>query len=314
MINISRYLKERFCRDCKLSIRIFEEPYFFDRLILYDKIYKGTLQKYFRFAEEVEKYGGEQKYLTEYNQVKDRAIEYIKESAAYQKFNALDMQEFVVQNKNLPGKDIYSPQNEKNQFISIDMKKANFSALRHFDPSIVGGANTWEEFIGKFTSSEHIKESKYIRQVIFGNCNCKRHITYEKYIMDNILTKLDSQFHLLNRVVFFSNDEIVLKVTDYTPNEQRMFEKELAEFTAMETVPLRVELFTLKKIGGINGYYKEKRDEEGIREVTFKGIDSYYAPFVLRKYLGEEVEESDFVFVHEGILAKFIEKINIVIE
>jgi len=82
----------------------------------------------------------------------------------------------------------------------------------------------------------------------------------------------------------------------------------------METVPLRVELFTLKKIGGINGYYKEKRDEEGIREVTFKGIDSYYAPFVFRKYLGEEVEESDFVFVHEGILAKFIEKINIVIE
>lgn len=311
MTGVSNYLKERFCRDCKLSIKIFEEPYFNDRLILYDKIYKGTLQKYHRFLAEVERYGGGQNYLAEYNRVKDHAIDFIKGSAAYQRFNALDMNQFAVQNKNLPGKDIYSLQNDQNQFISIDMKKANFSALRHFDPSIVGGADTWEEFIGKFTSSGHIKESKYIRQVIFGNCSCKRHITYEKYIMDTILTKLNENFHILNRVVFFSNDEIILKVTDDSPDRQRALEGELAAFTALEGVPLRVELFTLKKIGGINGYYKEKKCGDGTKEITFKGLDSYYAPFVFRKYLGEKTEESDFVFVHEGMLAKFIGEVDI---
>lgn len=31
-------------------------------------------------------------------------------------------------------------------------------------------------------------------------------------------------------------------------------------------------------------------------------------PFVLRYFLGEEVTESDKVFYHEGLLAKFIEE------
>ena len=34
---ISAKAKERFCKDCNIPIKIFNEPYFTDRLILYDK-------------------------------------------------------------------------------------------------------------------------------------------------------------------------------------------------------------------------------------------------------------------------------------
>lgn len=37
-------------------------------------------------------------------------------------------------------------------------------------------------------------------------------------------------------------------------------------------------------------------------------------PFVIRKFTGEEVTENDKVFYHEGLLSKFIEVPNIIID
>ena len=72
-------------------------------------------------------------------------------------------------------------------------------------------------------------------------------------------------------------------------------------------VPLKTELFVLHKIIGTDGYYKEIMEDNGNTEIDFKCLDNYALPFVLRKFLGEDVTESDKVFYHEGLLAKFIE-------
>lgn len=39
----------------------------------------------------------------------------------------------------------------------------------------------------------------------------------------------------------------------------------------------------------------------------FMCLDNYMLPFVIRNFLGEEITDSDKVFYHEGLLAKFIE-------
>ena len=62
------------------------------------------------------------------------------------------------------------------------MNKANFSALHNYNSNIFNNKNTWEEYVSNFTNNEHIINSKYIRQVVLGNCNPKRCITYEKYL------------------------------------------------------------------------------------------------------------------------------------
>ncbi len=72
-------------------------------------------------------------------------------------------------------------------------------------------------------------------------------------------------------------------------------------------VPLKTELFILHKIVRTDGYYKEIIDENGNAEIEFKCLDNYALPFVLRKFLGEDVTENDKIFYHEGLLAKFIE-------
>ena len=305
-MGVSTRAKERFCKDCNIPIRIFQEPYFTDRLTLYDKFY-GTLKKWDIFLSELSKYNCEQDYFEEYNRVKDAAILDIKNTEAYHKFNEEDMNKYAVTHKNLPNKDIFKSSNDGKCFISIDMRKANFSSLHHYNSDIFGGAESWEEFIGRYTGNQHIINSKYIRQVILGNCNPKRHITYEKYLMDGALTYLTEVFISMDRVVFFSNDEIVVDVSDMDKNKQERIVFAIRNGMKDMPVPLKTELFILHKIVRTDGYYKEIIDENGNTEIEFKCLDNYALPFVLRKFLGEDVTENDKIFYHEGLLAKFIE-------
>lgn len=304
-MEVSTRAKERFCKDCNIPIRLFQEPYFTDRLTLFDKFY-GTLEKWNLFLEELQKYNCEQDYFEEYNRVKDSAILTIKESEAYQRFNTDDMNKYRVTHENLPNKDIFKSTNDGKAFISIDMRKANFSSLHHYSADMFG-VNTWEEFISKFTDNQHIINSKYIRQVILGNCNPKRHITYEKYLMDILLTDLLEKHISIERVVFFSNDEIVIDVSDMNKSRQVLLAFNIEQYLKDVSPKFKVELFTLYKIHGTDGYYKEIINENGEKDIEFKCLDNYMMPFVIRHFLGEEITDSDKAFYHEGLLAQFIE-------
>lgn len=322
-MEVSIKAKERFCKDCNIPLRLYQEPYFMDRLKLYDKFY-DTLDKWDTFVQSLSEYHCEQDYFEEYNRVKDDAIKHIKDSWTYKMFNEEDMNNFKVSHIGLPAKDIFKSTNDGRMFISIDMKKANFSALKYYGrtigSSMFNNADTWEDFLCNFTFNDHIIESKYIRQVILGNCNPKRHITYEKWIMDNVLGKLEERFgeDVIKKVIFFSNDEIVLDVMslkeDFSVDAVGSF-LDLVRVLLKDvfTIPFRVELFTLHKINGTDGYCKEiytYSANDGFakeKEYEFKCLDNYMLPFVLRKFLGEEITENDKVFYHEGLLSKFIE-------
>lgn len=306
-MEVSNRAKERFCKDCKLPIRLFQEPYFSDRIKLFDKFY-GTVDKWNRYVNELQKYNSEQDYFEEYNRVKDAAITSIKQSEAYQRFNAEDMNKFAVTHKTLPNKDIFKPTDDGKVFISVDMRKANFSSLYAYNKDIFGGVNTWENFISQFTDNKHIINSKYIRQVILGNCNSKRHITYEKYLMDQTLSLL---YDIVGeeRIVFFSNDETVYDMTTASDLHTLSMVRDSIEerLSTKSNIPFRVELFSLHKINGTDGYYKKIYEENGEYNIEFKCLDNYMMPFVIRHFLGEEVTENDKVFYHEGLLAKFVD-------
>lgn len=179
METITKKLRGRFCRDYKLAIKVFDDPYFMDRLELFDKV-NSILPKYDRFLRELRDFGDEQSYNEYYASVKDKALYFIKGSEGFNRFSNMSMSSFAIEHRNMPARDIYKPDNHLKDYISVDLRKANFNTLKYFDDSIFGGAKTWEEFISTFTDSEHIIESKYIRQVIFGNCESKKHIDYEK--------------------------------------------------------------------------------------------------------------------------------------
>lgn len=309
MMTISNKLKERFVRDYKIPIRLYTEPYFTDRIALYDKQF-STLTKWMEFLNMLGNYDNEEEYFSVYNKVKDDAINFIKSTDAYNEFNSIDMNQFAVTHKNLPGKDIYHADNIGKDFISIDMKKANFSSMRYYNPKIFDNANTWEEFLSKFTDNQHIINSKYIREVILGNCNPKRHITYEKYLMDCFLTKLIQSGLPLNSIIFFSNDEIIIDISKYHLSDKVMVN--INALLSISPVPFKKEKFYLKGIkrtdtNEIIGYIRCIDDGT----VDFKCLNNITYPFVLRKINNECIIESDVIFEYEGILSKFIKPFNI---
>lgn len=296
-------LKKRFCKDCNLPINLFDEPYFTQRLKALD-VQFDCVKKFDTFCADLEKYDTEQEYFEYYNTVKDSVINMIKDNTEYMKFLNDDFADVRVVTKNitLGNKNLYIEGNQDKTFISIDMKKANFSALRHYSPAIFKNVGTWEQYIGFFTPSEHIRNSKYIRQVILGACNPKRQITYERYLMTMLYLHIKSEFD--GKVSFYSlgNDEIIISVAGTSVSA-----KEIK--TAIATCPqkigelVRFEMFDLQKVGDY-GWMKVIYDEP--ERVEFKTINADIYHQIVKHYWNIPITEDDLVFRYNGVLARFL--------
>jgi hypothetical protein len=320
----NRELAKRFISDYKLPIPLINEKYFFYHLALYQEDY-NSLEHYVELLDMIgEKYGGDcNKFLEDYYNVRDKIITTIVESEAFQKFNTMDMNVFTIKKKpNITSNNIYKQTNIGKFFISIDLKKANFQTLRNIDKDIVFGADTYEDFIGKFTDLDYIKESKYTRQIIWGKCNPKRHITAEKYFITQIYKKVIEQFpYLSDKCVSLSNDEMIFNVEFLFYNDKltcfRL--RERIEKIAKEIgFDVHVEFFHLR---GYNLVFKESRS---VRKTFFMkdyfctdgkfkliGVPLQYHSICYKLYKGKELNEIDYHFDYEGMNARFCEEFDI---
>ncbi len=303
-------LRERFCKDTNIPIKVFIEPYFSDRLNLFNKMYKAK-DKYEAFMEEVGKFNTPQDYFEFYNDVKDRAINCIKESEAYQKFNTGDMSKYGIPDtelQNIRKRDIFKSNNDGKTFISVDLAKANFTALRWVDKSIVNNCDTYEQFIGKFCGEnfKHIVESKYIRQVVFGNCNPGRQVTVESHIIYIIIKEAILKYFDYSDIECFSSDEVIINVpSDMTLKQYVEIRDSIIGEALIEDIGVHVNIFSLHNIENTKYFYKKFILED--ENIEFKCVDGEAMPFVLRALYNEDITENDKVLMHNNMLAKLID-------
>lgn len=303
-------LKKRFLKDRNISLNVLEEPYFTERVSLCDE--KDNLDRY---KEMIHKdfNDNEQGYLEYYNYVKDKAIDFIKESEAFQALNRdTEINKVKPIIDNLPKTNVYKEPNVGKYFYSIDMQKANFTALVHYGKThnkAFYPEYDYKGFISQFTDNEHIMESKYIRQVIFGNCNPKRVINYETELMTKLLNKLIENMDIEKSDVYaMQSDEIILRgdrldlkpLVDAIPN--------YIDF------PVKIESFILYKVVNSDAYIKRIFDDAQKSILEPKCVNPDEMPFIYRLLKKEKYTENDLVFFHNGRLAKFIEypKLDIV--
>lgn len=298
MCEVNTALKARFCKDNNLSIQLFHEPYFMDRIELF-----GQLDKWNDFVKMLEQYNTAEDYFAEYNRVKDGAIGYIKESTAFQHLNqSQDAFERIFDS--IPDRDAYKEMNIGRRFLSIDMSKANFSCL------VVYAKRTgtkfydtfdYESFIGMFTNNDHVKKSKYIRQVIFGNCNCKRMISFEKTLMHEALYQLVSNGIIpeneLEKVYALRADEIIVDITELDNTIVENLLKYAFEF------PTKKEIYTLKHIKNEDIYIKAFDD--GSYEIKKCNAEELSALYRFLHY--GVISDLDLYFYHGDRIAKFME-------
>lgn len=324
MINYSDVkLRRMFCKDNGIPIAIYDSPFFESRLELFEKYFSAkTLWE--KFKAESAKYDSVGELLDRRDTIMNQAIEAIKSTDAYQEFNTMDIGEIFkieVPEKYVCDK-VYNDTNLGKDLLSIDIRKSNFSCLRAYNSEIVGSADTYEDFIRQFTDDEIFINSKYLRQIIFGNLNPKRQQKYSKYLTSKILKYLNDNFDydIYDMIRLFQTDEIVLDMSSISTDDIDLVVSMASKYASeVLGIDVKCTLFNMIKVCGINGYVKEGHvivldSPEYLPMTEFKCIDSKFMPMVLRAMDGQEVTEDDETFVCDGnIIARMLSYPNIFI-
>jgi hypothetical protein len=308
-MEITNKLKKRFVKDFSLPIQIYSEPYFSYFIKTYNKVYK-TVEKYDYFIHLVKKLGGEKRFFDWYDKKRDEIINSIKENDAYKKFIAMDLKKYYPINGKSWNKknNIYRPENNGKIFVSIDLIKANFHSLRFVDPKIVLGNDYYRDLINNFTYEPYIHNSKYIRQVIFGNLNPNRQQHVQKYIIESIIDLIKENFEKNNKTFFSpsctTSDEIIVSLPDLIFGKafyNYMFQ--ISDFACFKKFRFfNLSIFKLVQIENTDCYVKEFIDSE---KVEFKKCSKVFFAQHYKKYFKQPIEDYDLHFYYECQICKF---------
>lgn len=307
-MELTNRLRRRFIKDNSLPIPLTDEPYFSYFMDLYDAEF-ATKKKMADFMEIVSKFETEEEVLDYMALITDKIINDVKENPKYQEFLQADMKQFAVKRTpRYPSSTIFKEHHTGKELISIDLSKANFQAMNYVDKEILN-ARTYREFVSRYTNLEHILNSKYIRQIIFGNLT-KRIDTVELFMTYQIVEKLE-QFGYT--ILLVTNDEVVLE------GDKDIYEN-CVKFVQELPFDVAVEHFVLKVLRNEHNqpfksdkfFVKEFLDytDEKISSFEIKATDSTFYSQFYKLLKGMEVVDNDLVFINEGFVAMYREKIS----
>ena len=311
-----KHLRSRFVSDTNVPIHIIHYPFLEERHALCEEEYLAKT-KYENLVSLIDERfdGNPNLFLEYYHQIRDRIINTVKGTKEFNDFLSDDsiMANIkpLVSNRNL-----YTQEQDGCMFISFDMKKANFQTLRYVNPKIVFNSETYEEFIGLFTDLEYIKNSKYTRQVIFGNMNPKRIMTLEKMLTNELASKISEEYKEIPLELFSLNaDEIIFK---FKGNEEE-FERipNIGDYV-FKDITYRCNKFKLHhrqfelatSSSSLNVYEKEDYLDGHRRHLHC--VPSTYYPQVYKHLRGEKISQHDLIFYYEHELCQFMNPIKLV--
>ena len=315
-------INQRFAKDFNLPINIFRNDIF----EYYRKLYDFWPDaEWVALNNEIKNdyEGNMEAWLQHYAEVRDVIIRTLEESQAYKDFNACDMSQYAVSSsvRNYPDRNIYNQECEGKIFLSIDLKKANFQALK-FAGVITD--KSYDDFIDKFDKSFYFKKSKYTRQVIFGKLNPKRTITVEHYMMSLIFWQekvMKAINYVGGKVVAFKSDEIIWELDKQLKTRAL---KTIENVIKLELgFEVRAECFRIHDLGIVNSngnkvsaWVREDLNAgygpiSGVpTEGVLKATSTTYFPQVYKLWKGYPLEDIDLYFYHEDQLATFLEPLR----
>lgn len=298
-MELSKEVKNRFIKDYKLPISIVEEPNFSYSIEILDSLY-NTKEKLNNLKNLISNIG-EEEFFKLSSKVINNIIDTISKTSVYETLSNDLLKEYP--NKvNVSSRDIYSIQNVGKYFLSFDLVKANFQALKKYSKELVLYAENYEELVSKFTNEKYFMESKQIRQVVFGNLLPKKQQIIQKNIISSVILDLVQNTTLeLNDFINATADEFVISRS--TKEEIEIICKEIKSYLEKENYDgYRLETFKLNNIDDRKLFVKEYLNGK----IEFKGIPSFHFLQVYKKYFDLPLDEKDLQFIHEGELSTFL--------
>ena len=309
---MNKKLRQRFVKDYNLPINVFDEELFNYYKELYDFFPAETYQSL--MANIVVNYDGNvDKWLDYCALVRDKAINTVIESPEYKTFNNSDLSVYKL-SKNIGEHSYYTEQTDGCRFISIDLKKANFQALKYVG---VIKDETYDDFIGFFGGDDYIKGSKYLRQVIFGKMNPGRTVTVEKYIMEKIMAYADEVLPIGFELYSQNSDELVYKLNSETFVGDINIICKVLEKVVLDNlnIEVRVEYVQVKKLPIVN--VNDNNIDAFVRtnlitnESVLKKASTTFYPQIYKLWKGKEIEKRDLIFYDNDQLAMFLEPLKL---
>ena len=299
----------RFSKDYNLPINIFNEEMF----SYYRKLYKDFWPYHEEqlMEDEIKSFDNNvDVWLESYAHLRDSIINTLENSEEYKAFNSKDLSEYDIPKElNVGEHSIYNEESEGKYFMSIDLKKANFQALKYVG---VLNDNTYEDFIKRFGGTEYFAKSKYLRQVIFGKLNPKRQVKVEKYLMSKIL----KDFTAWNLYSLNSDEAVFL----LTKDEMKSLTSQVIEFLENDIkkklgIIVRIEVVTIKRLPIVNSHGNKVdayiRHNVITDEDTLKKASTTFYPQIYKLWKNMEINEKDRIFFFEDQLATFNEPLTL---
>ena len=178
---------------------------------------------------------------------------------------------------------------EEIKYFSIDLRSANWVALKHYDPPHINElGNDYIDFLSKFNLPKVFLHSKYLRQFIFGNVNPKRLIKVQRHLIQEMVRKYQDKL----QVEGVRNDEAIFSFNDFKEIESIYGEIDHDKYKTKIFTIDRVEDFRIDTSYNVFGEILHKE---------MMGVDGTLFYIKLKEYItGEELDIRDLYFRSNG--------------
>lgn len=292
----------------KLPLQVIKDLGYFE----YSLSEIGLTKKWTEFIDYIEtKFGNKDEYKKYYFQVKESFLEYVKRLPEYQAFNTQDMSRFAFPfPPNVAKGNQYSENNTGKTMLSIDLKKANYQALKYC--GLFKDTDSYEDLIGRFTDIPFLIKSKYLRSVVFGQLNPGRHITVESYLVNLIRPEISDRLKLVcmasDELVYEVPGDIILLGSDLEGTRQEIQEKYGLQVTAEY---YKLHEYILESEMSKKQYRIYSKESLCGGKTEYKCIPNNLY-LVFRKLITRrELCDYDLWVEHDGVLSKYIENFSV---
>jgi hypothetical protein len=178
---------------------------------------------------------------------------------------------------------------EEIKYLSIDLRSANWVALKHYDPPHINElGNDYIDFLSKFNLPKVFLHSKYLRQFIFGNVNPKRLIKVQRNLIQEMVRKYQDKL----QVEGVRNDEVIFSFKDFKEIESIYGEIDHDKYKTKIFTIDRVEDFRIDNLYDVDGNLVHRE---------MMGVDGTLFYIKLKEYItGEKLDIRDLYFKSNG--------------
>lgn len=300
--------RQIFIKNTGLPIPVWREPYFAYFINLYKDVYDSE-NMYQLFTYTIETLNSQKRQIIPYSyELMNQICTSIKQQPSYK--NLLDDGTFVC--NELPvSTNIYvrNCDTYPQYYISLDIIKANFTALKFYDKQLILNCDNWEEFVGKFTDLKYFATAKYFRQACLGQLKIGKMAAIQLYLLSYLYVLIKNDCQIMGRT---GNDEIIISVTNDNMAEIHTKINEILKHLPLKMQNVwRLESFSLEPIGTSHTFVKKIYDTGNTTKVVktqIKNIEKDFHAQAYKHVNGQTLHSYDFKAMKDNYLITYEDK------